>query len=608
MKLPILVISALLGASMCAEAQTYQSLQGSTPADTAANVQALIDAEIAAGSSSMTIPAGDYLLADPNTVESPAILEINGASQLTINATGVKFIMTENRRALELNDGVGLTINDLEIDYDPLPFSQGTITAISGKLTDNRQTIDVNIHAGYDTFTHDESKVIVYNPNNGFIKRGSETRWDSYVTTTGPSSVRIETGFRPDTAAVGDYISLTKPFDTAHTISIFNTINSKLDGVKISAANVIALLDRNGSNNKYLNVEISPGVTPAGATIDRLVGGNAGGMIIKHAKIGPQIKFCTIKSIGDDGINIHGEYHPIGAVSGSTINISSRFSDGPEFLVGDTVQVYDRVNGAVSGTATVLSVQASSSVDYDIIMPQYFPDRKGKPEALEIQFKTGWEVTLSQTLPAQVGDALFSPDRAGNGYRVIDNFIQNSRARGILAKASGGIISQNTVDHQAIAGIVVVTEPDTWLETSFADNVLISGNTVKRSGFRLSNKNFEQAGGIVVTAPFATPFNTALHSNVEIRNNTIERITGVNLTIMYASGVDVINNTFVDSHIDPTESGINVGIDPTAIAVVDRADNVWFSGNLVINPGAEWTNNLVQGPDATNITGIPGGL
>ena len=614
---------------------TYESLVGATPAETAANIETLI----AGASGTLTIPAGDYELADHDTT-NPQILSITGKNHLTINAVGARFIFKENKRGLYISDAVDLTLKGLELDYDPLPFTQGTITSVGSKyLVDGvgYQDVDIVVHDGYDLIESTKSRAIAYNQNNQFIVRGSATRGCSTVThPTGTSArtLRVTSKYRPDSIKVGNYLSLTKTFDSPHTIVMWEMKNSKLQDVKIRAANVISIFDYRGSNNRYLNVEISPGAMPSGASVPRLMSGNSGGIIVKHAKIGPQIRNSTIKSNGDDGINIHGEYHPVFQASGGDVRIVTRSTNGPEFDDGDEVYVLDRDNGTIVGPATVTLVGADTTEDYATFMLDKFPKRfsLGCDGSRNNQFTTGWDITLSPQLVTKPGDVLFSPDNAGRDYKITNNFIQNSRARGILAKGPYGFISGNTIDHMGIGGIVVASEQENWLETSYTqgssscdaggpetpEGVRIIGNTVKRTGFQFSNKKMESVGGITITGPYELPYNfanpdRAVHKDIEIRNNTLDRVTGANLVVMYAHCVSIKNNIFKKSHIDATLNGTLVGIDPKKIAVIDRADDVHFSGNKVYEHAAQ--NELVSTPfiyllgsDTADVTGLPSGL
>ena len=61
-----------------------------------------------------------------------------------------RMICTETTRALTISHCTNVTVRGLVIDYDPLPYTQGRITAISS----DKQIYDIELFHGYpDTET-----------------------------------------------------------------------------------------------------------------------------------------------------------------------------------------------------------------------------------------------------------------------------------------------------------------------------------------------------------------------------------------------------------------------------------------------------------------------
>ena len=67
-------------------------------------------------------------------------LLLNDLKDVQIVADGVEMICTETTRALTVSHCTNVTLRGLAIHYDPLPYTQGRITAISA----DRQVYDID--------------------------------------------------------------------------------------------------------------------------------------------------------------------------------------------------------------------------------------------------------------------------------------------------------------------------------------------------------------------------------------------------------------------------------------------------------------------------------
>ena len=99
-------------------------------------IQDRIAAALAAKASEVRIPSGTY------RVDSP--LRFNAVKDFKVEAAGVMMICTHNGGALAFDRAVNVEVHGLIVDYDPLPFTQGTIIAAA----DDWSSIDVRLHAG----------------------------------------------------------------------------------------------------------------------------------------------------------------------------------------------------------------------------------------------------------------------------------------------------------------------------------------------------------------------------------------------------------------------------------------------------------------------------
>src|SRR5690606_17311275 len=109
----------------------------------AADLQTLIDRAIEQGDAELVIPPGEYRLTPP--AERAPHLTIHGAENLRIVATGVTLVCTKLNLAVDVEDCRNLTLEGLTIDYDPLPFTQGTIAGVS----EDKRVLEIQLDRGY---------------------------------------------------------------------------------------------------------------------------------------------------------------------------------------------------------------------------------------------------------------------------------------------------------------------------------------------------------------------------------------------------------------------------------------------------------------------------
>lgn len=553
-----------------------------TPVQTAQALQSQIMAAYNAGQGSVTIVPGNYEVASNGN----AILSLSGLSDFTINATGVRLVAKELKQVVRLTDAENLTVNGLAIDYDPLPFTQGTVTRVSGS------TFDVQIHAGYQ-MASGSPRVIAYDAQSRQVKDGTATRYNVGMSDLGNGRFRLNRMFG-DALAAGDLVSLTLPTQIPHGLLLEDSTGVTLQDVRVHASTSFGVFERGGGGNTFNNIQVVPGPTPAGATQARLLSSNADGFHSKHTSVGPTVIGAHIAAQGDDGIAINTDFHMVGASIGSQLEVGAK-NGSLNFQVGDRIRGYNRATGAIA-EAVVQSITRDASLDSGLASLQnsLLPDARS-------DLDTGYRLTLSQPLAVSPGDLISSPDRSGSGFQVRDSLIENHRARGMLLKAPNGLVENNTVDGSTIGGIVLLAEPYTWQEAGFSENVVIRGNTVRGTGRQFGEPINNVNGGIVVAA--SEGWVGRHHASITIENNVLDSVTGPGLMISLADGVQVLSNHFKNTHPVASINGTGMGVDPTAVIWIDDAENVSLSGNTVKGIGP-FGDNLIRVTE--NTAGLAG--
>src|SRR5580698_9361202 len=94
----------------------------------AADFCPLLEEAIKEGKTEVVIPPGTYrMTAKPGSPH----LYLHDVRNLTIVATGVTMICEKLSRAIAFENCHNVTLKGLTVDYDPLPFTQGTVIRVA---------------------------------------------------------------------------------------------------------------------------------------------------------------------------------------------------------------------------------------------------------------------------------------------------------------------------------------------------------------------------------------------------------------------------------------------------------------------------------------------
>ena len=144
---------------------------------------------------------------------------------------------------------------------------------------------------------------------------------------------------------------------------------------------------------------------------------------------------------------------------------------------------------------------------------------------------------------------VFSAGHSSSGFVLRNNVIRNHRARGMLIKASDGLITGNSIANSTLGGIVVTPELS-WGEGDYVQNLTVFNNSVDRVCTGLQCFGGLALGAVNASRKFATgaPWG---HSNVTLRANTLSNIAQMNLWVSSAQHVRVQGNLVVAPYAQP---------------------------------------------------------
>ncbi len=548
-----------------------------------------LTAALKRGEKHVVIPPGTYRLAPENG--GKVVWTLQGLKETEIIAEGVTLISAKLTRAVAIDHCSGVTLHGLTVDYDPLPFTQGTVSEVAG----DQSWIDVKLHVGYPAKPY--ARIDVVDPVTRFRKEGMPFLWGTRAEMKGEDSVRVFREKIGAAAKVGDLASLnTGPSADGipHALSIEHCDSITLDRVTIHSAPGMGILEADGEGKtRYLQCKVVPGPPPPGAKEERILSTSWDAMQTKTVRVGPHVEGCEIRDAGDDSWSVQSSDFMVLKRTGKTLVLASR----DEFTTG--VQAGDRLQQRLGGeVAKVVSrrdlPQAQAELSPDVIGklqdPPSWSEWKVSPRCIE--------VVLDAELPLSPGDSLFSPDRMGNGFEFINNRIRSSGR--VLIKAAGRI-EGNVLDTPHALTICPELPGNA---AAGIDGLVIRRNIIRRAGWFCPAPWSASAGALSITAGAKPPDMRAagVFANLVIEDNLFEDCEGPNLVLSSAKGVVIRNNRFVRALPNPPpDTGASYGIPKDAIIWITESEDVKATNNSITEPGTHAGPPMMKGK---NVKGL----
>ena len=552
----------------------------------------------------LNIPAGRYLLGTPQEITAPSIYtKAEGSVDLAragyrirahVLIAGLReaAIAGEPGAVLVMRDpmasGIALercedvTIRDLTVDWETLPFSQGVIRAVS----ERDRTIDWEVDPGVPQptegflrqgFTANNNRALgygnVFTPD-GELKftavRGADAGLDSMID-LGGRRFRAKSDVALRDTAVGDRFAWpSRVPGGGHAVSLTQCVRTTVERVVVHAAPLLAFAATDGD-----------GLTFRGCRIERqaqgplrLYSGNADGVHAKSNRRGPLIEGCSFLHHGDDSVTVvQSAQRVIGVTSPTQLVVEH--DQYQLFRPGDRIAIVDQVTGATRGESRVVEVTLVRAreriarrltldqpvrgvVSFDSLGTAGFPERAaGHDRATPL---------------AQRPDLVVDLDLVGSGAVVRDNLFARHRGAGMRVYGTDVLIENNRFEylgnHGVQGGIHLA-----WPEVHHPQRV-----TVRRNTFT-GISNHANVWFYAILGDYSASRLTAAARDVTIEDNTFEgygsRFPGppsAAVTVTNGEGFTVRRNRFGTPDRDS----------PAAEAVrLDRVRQVTVEANTV---------------------------
>ncbi len=562
-------------------------------AESGGGIRAAIAAAVdAAGSSALPVEvvleAGTYRVAPerPRGVCFPlhqtANLTVRGsgpATKIVITdpaAGGFSFVLCQNVR-----------VADLVVDYDPVPFCQGTIRAVDLEAG----SFDLEVEAGYPTPDAENFLQavepygkwgMIMDPATRRIRPGTP---DHYMTPRWEHRAgrvwrffTAEEHYRRNLMhmRVGDaYVHLARCHGSAVLAQGCEGI--RIENLTVHAAPGLAVglvANRGEIAVRGLQVRFAPGT-------NRLLTTDADGVHCQQNRRGPVIENGYFEGMADDAINL---YAPPNVLR--EIRSPVQWLVSPTCLVfpGDRLQVLDPQTGRVRGQVRAVEVKAE---------------------------QRAFLLTLEEPLAGAAAgadhrsaDTLYNLDACGAGFQIRGNHMRGNRRYGCLLRAGGGLVEDNTFEDTTGAGVVLANEPD-WPEGPVPWGITIRGNRFLRGGTCLGYADSPHGAALAVR-PVRLGHGLvdaeAVHG-VTIENNEFRDRAGTALFLGGASDIAVTGNRI-------TAAGDAELRRPGPAILIERSSRVRLADNSIADSrpgttaGVEIGTGLASGELGVSISAL----
>ena len=400
-------------------------------------IQSAIEAAIAAGpGAEVALEAGKNYRLGPNTQEL-AKLRIGNAHGLTLSGHGAMLVTHPSNRPLSIFDSRDITVHDLALDYDPLPFTQARLTGLALE----RGAVQFRVEPGYtDPAVGDEQLYRDFKSSDAVFlddtSRAFTHEWGRLRSIRAIGDHVFEAQFHaPDLRKrftrlkVGDFIAIKKNFPeapprrdregrflTAASANIYITFsqNVRLERIISHAAPAMTFV-ASGAEGVVLDgckVIRKPGS-------DRLIASNSDGAHLKSLTVMPQIRNTVFEALMDDSINIKVSSEVVKALQGKRVRLAHGdiLTDDLVIEPGQSLTFLGGSTKRYLGQAKVLAVQRIRYREAWITLDREVPGLKADDLAFlrpateaivdRCEFRSQLKTALVTHPPSVISDCVF---------------------------------------------------------------------------------------------------------------------------------------------------------------------------------------------------------
>ena len=557
-------------ASITAESPTllYVSDYGAEPNDATDDYTAIQNAIAAAinldSPAKIVFASGEYKLSDKLDIfDAPAGLILKGTA-------GTRFTMTNRDEGVVLTlRSKNVSFENFTIDYDPLPFTQGTISSTGSGYS--VMTID----SGYPEIddgwlwtgaTGVTAALLIDPANPGRNKLGSGDIYQiSNVQKITASQFRL---YGLTGAAVGDRAVYWRR--KADALNLGDCPEGHILYKNINLYTGPGMVSVGGNTEKIFyrgcNFAIKPGT-------NRMHGPTGDGAHIQACKNGPEIIDCLFEGINDDAVNLYGVSYSIQAKYAD--NHFAVYTSGRMLTLGDKMVLFRPSSGTILGHAIVTTMAGHIDVNgYSCV-----------------------DITIDPAIPGVItgdgNDVFYDETWMSGNFLIADSTFRNFRGT-VRIKTHDGMITNSTFEGLSSTGLLLQNENSTWVEGLQPENITIQDNTFIDcgvSGSFLSEDDFAVVK--IVGNGQGVLSSDKLPRNISIVGNSFTNWQRHAIYAGSAANLDIHDNNFANNASalpHPTSGHMSImffddcaGVDVWDNGITDNRPSLQINGKLLAN-------------------------
>lgn len=577
MKPKLLILTALLFAPLAVPRTAFAapfaldaiftSEQKQAQRVAADKVQADLVAALMRGDKEFRIAPGDYRFAKPWPGSSYSTFRLANVNGFTLDGQGARFFFESPTDGpvmggFFLAGSRDVTIKNLTLDWDPLPFTQGTVVAVDEATREIVFKPDPGYEFIFPAMRKDDGKLVRI-----FVFDKVTRKLTPYQMRTGVRPLVEGRGVMEQAEADGSYrMKLTEgPNNAEHVYS------PTQQGVPVGSS--VVLVHRSGPVSFWLencgpvsveNVTAHSGpmgfalgrfgegplafrhckvVRPAGT--DRLITLNADCINVGKMLHGPIVEDGEFEGVCDDFVNIFGLMFPVFAQPAPNELIVGDFTANGVAQPGLRFQTLGTLKLLGDRKAVSMTPLANYEVPAEWAKGLEIP-RPWKPlrsDAAKGGKKVkALRVVLDAALPMPSEGMFFAPlNGICEGAVFRNNRFSTGVARGMLLQSHNVVVENNRFSNLLESAFILGTEAAWWAGAVNAKGVVLRGNHVEDTNLRAISHKYSATIELSIEGELA---GTDWIEDVRIEDNTILRPGGSAIAIHGARGVRITGNTF----------------------------------------------------------------
>jgi len=480
----------------------------------ALDVSSYVRDELKAGHRRVVVPKGRYELDAPSGAAT--CISVEGVDGVEIDFSGSDLVARRRIGVLQLSCCTNVTVRNASVDYANLPFTQALVEKVDGD-----GSWDVRVIPGYPIPNEDELSsgavfpIQAYDGRTHELRNPLRFRDGVKIVRTGDDTYRIESG-KDRRGAVGD-IAVWSIRDKA--VPFIGGVVWLRDCAGCMVEDVTVYATPRGAcgfyeSGAYGNVYRRCALVRRPSDSDfvkrgcrRLRSGDHDAFNSRISDRGPIVDGCTFQYHCDDCVNISGLYAFVIAQRGRELHVVAPYGGAPCIGDGDICQVM-RADGTCPPDVSAVSVRELRATTAD---ERAAIGREFLWPGLADRMTRVFSLVIAEDRDVPYGSMVMSERRQGNGFVIRNCTMGRNRARGLLVKASGGLVESNLIERVECEAVHSCPEYE-FMEGGCSRNLVVRGNVMVGNG-----------GGVLVSGTNGRhkPLPLGAHSDIEIVDNVI---------------------------------------------------------------------------------------